>query len=111
MNKQALAILAMAVVVGASAANLTWVGGSEGDWNTATNWDPQQVPTNSDTVFFDSSERITVNLGATQVFATLSVSNTPCINPWVLRFPDGEMVRFKGEYELWKYALIERKLF
>ncbi len=79
MNKQALAILAMAVVVGASAANLTWVGGSEGDWNTATNWDPQQVPTNSDTVFFDSSERITVNLGATQVFATLSVSNTPCL--------------------------------
>lgn len=40
-----------------------------------------------------------------------AVSNTPCINPWVLRFPDGEMVRFKGEYELWKYALIERKLF
>ena len=79
MNKQALAILAMAVVVGASAANLTWVGGSEGDWNTATNWDPQQVPTNKDTVFFDSAERITVNLGATQVFATLSVSNTPCL--------------------------------
>ena len=79
MNKQALAILAMAVVVGASAANLTWVGGSEGDWNTATNWDPQQVPTNRDTVFFDSAERITVNLDATQAFATLSVSNTPCL--------------------------------
>ena len=79
MNKQALAILAMAVVVGASAANLTWVGGSEGDWNTATNWDPQQVPTNKDTVFFDSEQNITVNLGATQVFAILSVSNTPCL--------------------------------
>ncbi len=79
MNKQALAILAMAVVVGASAANLTWVGGSEGDWNTATNWDPQQVPTNNDTVFFDSAQNITVNLGATQIFATLSVSNTPCL--------------------------------
>ena len=62
MNKQALTILAMAVVVGASAANLTWVGGSEGDWNTAANWDPQQVPTNNDTVFFDSTQSITVNL-------------------------------------------------
>ena len=60
-----------------SAADLTWVGGSEGDWNTAANWDPQQVPTNKDTVFFDSAQSITVNLGATQVFATLSVSNTP----------------------------------
>ncbi len=79
MNKQALAILAMAVVVGASAANLTWVGGSEGDWNTAANWDPQQVPTNNDTVFFDSAQSITVNLGTTQIFATLSVSNTPCL--------------------------------
>ena len=79
MNKQALAILAMAVVVGASAANLTWVGGSVGDWNTDANWDPQQVPTNKDTVFFDSAERITVNLDATQAFATLSVSNTPCL--------------------------------
>ena len=79
MNKQALAILAMAVVVGASAANLTGVGGSEGDWNTAANWAPQQVPTNNDTVFFDSAQSITVNLGTTQIFATLSVSNTPCL--------------------------------
>ena len=77
MNKQALAILAMAVVVGASAANLTWVGGSEGDWNTATNWDPQQVPTQNDNVFFDSQEAITVNLAATQAHNSLSVANTP----------------------------------
>lgn len=79
MNKQALAILAMAVVVGASAENLMWVGGAEGNWNDAENWAPQQVPTNKDTVFFDSAERITVNLGTTQIFATLSVSNTPCL--------------------------------
>lgn len=78
MNKVVLAAIGMTAMA-AGAANLTWVGGAEGDWNTATNWDPHQVPTNSDTVFFDSSERITVNLGATQVFATLSVSNTPCL--------------------------------
>lgn len=79
MNKQALAILAMAVVVCASAADLTWVGGSEGDWNTAANWAPQQVPTQNDNVFFDSQEAITVNLAATQAHNSLSVANTPCL--------------------------------
>ena len=78
MNKVVLAAIGMTAMA-AGAANLTWVGGSEGDWNTATNWDPQQVPTNKDTVFFDSAERITVKLDATQAFATLSVSNTPCL--------------------------------
>ena len=39
------------------------------------------------------------------------LSSLPCVTPWVLRFPDGEMVRFRSEYDLWKYALIERKLF
>ena len=78
MNKVVLAAIGMTAMA-ASAANLTWVGGPEGDWNTATNWDPQQVPTNKDTVFFDSAQSITVNLGTTQIFATLSVSNTPCL--------------------------------
>lgn len=78
MNKVVLAAIGMTAMA-AGAADLTWVGGAEGDWNTATNWDPQQVPTNKDTVFFDSEQNITVNLGATQVFAILSVSNTPCL--------------------------------
>ena len=78
MKKVVVAAIAMSTIA-ASAANLTWVGGAEGDWNTAANWDPQQVPTNKDTVFFDSEQNITVNLGATQVFAILSVSNTPCL--------------------------------
>lgn len=78
MNKVVLAAIGMTAMA-ASAENLTWVGGAEGDWNTAANWDPQQVPTNQDTVFFDSAQNITVNLGATQIFATLSVSNTPCL--------------------------------
>ena len=78
MNKVVLAAIGMTAMA-AGAANLTWVGGAEGDWNTDANWDPQQIPTNKDTVFFDSAQSITVNLGATQVFATLSVSNTPCL--------------------------------
>lgn len=78
MKKVVVAAIAMSTIA-ASAANLTWVGGAEGDWNTAANWNPQQVPTDKDTVFFDSEQNITVNLGATQVFAILSVSNTPCL--------------------------------
>ena len=72
------AALTMAALC-ASAANLTWIGGAKGDWNTAANWNPNQVPTQNDTVFFDSNERITVNLGAEQAHGTLSVSNTPCL--------------------------------
>ena len=78
MKSVALVALGM-VSASAGAANLTWVGGAEGDWNTAANWDPQQVPTQNDTVFFDSAESITVNLGAEQAHGTLSVSNTPCL--------------------------------
>ncbi|MBQ6247820.1 MAG: autotransporter-associated beta strand repeat-containing protein, partial [Kiritimatiellae bacterium] len=79
MKKTMLTTLAATAAATAMSANLMWVGGAEGDWNDAENWDPQQVPTNKDTVFFDSSEAITVNLVATQIFATLSVSNTPCL--------------------------------
>ena len=40
-----------------------------------------------------------------------STSKQQSMYPWVLRYPDGEMRRFKSEYDLWKYALIEKKLF
>lgn len=79
MKKTMLMTLAATAAATAMSANLMWVGGAEGNWNDAENWDPQQVPTNKDTVFFDSAESITVNLAATQIFATLSVSNTPCL--------------------------------
>jgi len=78
MKSVVFASLAIAAIT-AGGANLTWVGGAEGDWNTSANWDPQQVPTQNDTVFFDSAESITVNLGAEQAHGTLSVSNTPCL--------------------------------
>ena len=40
MKKVAFAAIGMTAMA-AGAAGLTWVGGAEGDWNTATNWDPQ----------------------------------------------------------------------
>ena len=80
MNRK---IFYIAVVISLSfktvAANLTWVGGGEGDWNNDANWSPAQIPTQNDTVFFDSTEQITVNLSDSQAFATISVSNTPCL--------------------------------
>ena len=79
MKKAMLMTLAAMAAATAMSANLVWVGGAEGDWNDAQNWDPQQIPTQNDTVFFDSAESITVNLGAEQAHGTLSVSNTPCL--------------------------------
>lgn len=80
MNRK---IFCIAAVISLSfktvAANLTWVGGGEGDWNNDANWSPAQIPTQNDTVFFDSTEQITVNLSDSQAFATISVSNTPCL--------------------------------
>ena len=79
MNKLMLTAAAATVAFGATAANLMWVGGSEGDWNDAANWEPAQIPTQNDNVFFDSQEAITVNLAATQAHNSLSVSNTPSL--------------------------------
>ena len=31
--------------------------------------------------------------------------------PWVLRYPSGELERFNTEYDLWKFCLIDKKLF
>ncbi len=79
MKKAMLMTFAAMAAATAMSANLVWVGGAEGDWNDAQNWNPQQIPTQNDTVFFDSAESITVNLGAEQAHGTLSVSNTPCL--------------------------------
>lgn len=79
MNKPIFATFAAMAALCASAENLKWAGGAEGDWHDASCWEPNQIPTQNDTVFFDSAERITVNLGAEQAHGTLSVSNTPCL--------------------------------
>lgn len=79
MNKLTLAITASMATIGATAADLTWIGGNAGDWDTANNWDPAQVPTLSDKVIFDSDEAITINLGVTAAHGELSVANTPCL--------------------------------
>ncbi len=50
---------------------LTWNGSTSTDWNNATNWLPQQVPTTNDTVVFNSGSLTAPTNGA---FATMNWS-------------------------------------
>ena len=58
----ALALLAGAMH-GYAATNLTWIG-SNGDFNTAANWDTGTIPTDGDQTFFTNSVPIAVNIAA-----------------------------------------------
>lgn len=42
---------------------ITWNTGANGDWNTASNWLPQQVPTATDAVIIDTDFLITISSG------------------------------------------------
>ena len=62
------------------AADKFWIGGDEGEWNIAENWDPSGVPGEGDVIVFDSTDPITVLLGAEQAMSGFATSNTtPCV--------------------------------
>lgn len=62
------------------AANKVWIGGDEGEWNIAENWDPSGVPGEGDVIVFDSTDPITVLLGAEQAMSGFATSSTtPCV--------------------------------
>jgi autotransporter-associated beta strand protein len=78
------ASISLALITSLSAANLTWVGGSDGNWNTSTsisNWTGDAtVFTNGDNVSFTDSgltpnPTIAVSAAVTSV-GSMSVSNT-----------------------------------
>src|SRR5262245_19707072 len=52
-----------------SAATLTWTGAVSSDWNNATNWSPQQVPTGADTAVINSGP---VVAATNPLFSTLT---------------------------------------
>lgn len=55
---------------------ITWDGGGgDGLWNTATNWDINQVPTSTSDVIASSTTDITVASGQTADFGTLQIGN------------------------------------
>lgn len=38
--------------------NLTWLGTTDGNWATATNWSPQVTPANNDTLIFETRHQL-----------------------------------------------------
>ena len=77
--KSATILTVVLAAMAASAVNKTWVGGAEGSWSEAANWEPSGAPGTTDVLIFDSTDPITVILGAEQSFNGFTVANTPCL--------------------------------
>ena len=55
----------LATTLSLGAADITWVNASGGDWNTAANWNPPQVPGSSDNAILALGVTVTVDAPAT----------------------------------------------
>ena len=67
----------------AEAATLTWTGGAgDGQWTSALNWTPAQVPTSADDVTIDVTR--TVNVGGSIAFNSLTLGDAAGSNAPVL---------------------------
>jgi hypothetical protein len=53
----------------------TWIGGASGDWNTATNWSGNAVPTSVDDVVINAGATVSISSGSGSV-RSLTVSGT-----------------------------------
>lgn len=62
MMKTALVIATVFTVLTSRAAVITWTNTANGNWSVAANWNPNQVPTTSDTVVVASAGTYTVTL-------------------------------------------------
>ncbi len=73
--KKMCAIFTMLIVVnmGLSAADKTWVG-TDGDWEKATNWSPEGVPTAEDVAIISSTSSLTI--GSDTVADSIRVTGT-----------------------------------
>lgn len=58
----AIACLSLAGTFTASAADLVWTNTAGGNWNTAANWFPNQVPSIADDVFITNTGSYTVTI-------------------------------------------------
>ena len=65
------------------ADSVYWIGGTDSNWETASNWSTGVVPTSTDDVLIDSSATININTGTTiqsLVLGDSSGSNLPILN-------------------------------
>ncbi len=66
-----------ALTPAAQASTITWIGGSTGTWENSLNWSGGAVPTSADDVTIASTTaNISVEIGTTANFNTLSVGGT-----------------------------------
>ena len=57
----------------AHCATITWTNTSGGNWSVASNWSPNQVPTNTDNVLITNAGTYTVNLDVSGVATNLTL--------------------------------------
>jgi len=71
-----LTALSLALQASAFGAEITWLGGSDSDWNNPFNWDLFQVPMASDTVIISSTGSSVVFSGTSTVTRVYVTSNS-----------------------------------
>ena len=71
-------IVVASFLLSAGSADKVYVGATEGDWDTASNWDPAGVPTVSDDVYIPAGKRVMVPLSAN--VHSLTVSNNAAVS-------------------------------
>lgn len=100
LGKYLMAMAVMAVTIRGGAATLTWAGGvtTAGDFTSAANWSPQQVPQPGDTLIVNDAVTFaatTFNVGT----AGLTIQNAANVTSRILFTGSGEIViRGKGTY-------------
>ncbi len=55
---------------------ITWIGGSSGNWNTASSWQGGTVPNSNDDVIIESGSTVSISSGNASIDALLSVAGT-----------------------------------
>ena len=72
---RSLATLLLLTLCGhtARATIITWTNTSGGNWNVATNWSPNQVPSSTDSAFITNNGTYTVTLNASATVASLTL--------------------------------------
>jgi hypothetical protein len=68
--------LFLGALLSARAATITWTNAAGGNWGTAANWNPNQVPGASDTALITSSGTYTVTLDSDVTLASLTLGGT-----------------------------------
>lgn len=78
LSNQLLAVLGFTFFAGLQcmAAEIAWTSANSGNWSTAANWSPNQVPGGSDNVFITNNGTYTVTIDANASVNTLTAGGS-----------------------------------